>query len=297
MTHNKNKFRLALDTRVLVSDGAMGTMLQQKGLAAGECAEEWNISHTEVVRTIHKAYIDAGADIIETNSFGGNRSRLSLHGFGDKVVEFNSTAVQLARSICPSNKFIAGSVGPSGEFLEPMGSATYEKLYDIFSEQIIALISAGVDLIIIETMSDVTEVRAAATATRDINGDIPLILSMTFEKSPAGFYTMMGITPEQAVQMLEELKPDAIGSNCGNGAPEMLELMKVFRSLTSLPLLAQANAGKPILNGNEYSYSELPEERGEYARQLLELGVNIIGGCCGTTPEHISAIRSVIDKK
>jgi len=297
MPRDNNKFRLALDTRTLVCDGAMGTMLQQNGLIAGECSEEWNLSHANVVREIHAAYCEAGADIIETNTFGGNRARLNLHGLGSQVLEFNRRAVELARSVCQSNKFIAASIGPTGEFLEPMGTATYETLIDIFSEQISALLSAGVDLIIVETMSDVNEVRAAATATRKINSDVPLILSMTFEKSPAGFFTMMGITPEQAVRALEKLSPDAIGANCSSGAPEMIELMKIFRSLTSLPLIAQANAGKPVLKGNEYYYTETPAERGEYARKLLDINVGIIGGCCGTTPAHIQAIRAAVDTK
>jgi 5-methyltetrahydrofolate--homocysteine methyltransferase len=284
MNYEKNTFRKALNNSVLVSDGAMGTMLQQKGLAAGECAEEWNITRADIVRAIHSDYFNAGADIVETNTFGGNRARLSLHGLSDKVTELNREAVNLAQSVCPPHKFVAGT-------------ATYESLFDIFSEQVSALISAGADLIIIETMTDVTEVRAAANAVREIDSDIPLILSMTFEKSQGGFHTMMGTTPAQAVQELDQLKPDVIGSNCGEGAPEMIELMRVFRTLTSLPLLAQANAGNPELRGNEYFYNETPAERGEYAEHLLSLGVKIIGGCCGTTPEHIRAIRTAVDKK
>jgi 5-methyltetrahydrofolate--homocysteine methyltransferase len=222
---------------------------------------------------------------------------LTLHGFGNRVSEFNRAAVELARSSCPDKKFVAGSVGPSGEFLEPMGTTTYEMLYDIFHEQIGALISAGVDLIIIETMSDVTEVRAAATAARDINPNIPLVLSMTFERSPSGFFTMMGTSPDQTVRAFEQLHPDAVGANCGTGAPEMIELMKIFASLTSLPLLAQANAGKPVLKDNAYFYNETPQQRGQYASELVDIGVRIIGGCCGTTPAHISAIRSTVDEK
>jgi 5-methyltetrahydrofolate--homocysteine methyltransferase len=296
MHKNSQQFLEYLKERVVVADGATGTMLQFSGLPTDSCVEEWNLSHPEVVRQIHQAYYEAGADFVETNTFGGNRIRLRLHGMEDKVAEINQRAVEHVQSVCPSGKFVAGSVGPSGEYLEPVGTMTYDILYEVFLEQITALIETGVDLLCIETMTDITELKAALTAAQTIQKDIPIVASMTFEKSATGFHTMMGTLPEQAIKEIQNMNPVAIGSNCGHGAPEMIELMAEFKKYTSLPLVAQANAGIPVWEDGKHTFPETSAERGQYTEKLLDLGVRIIGGCCGTTPEHIRFIRSSVDK-
>jgi 5-methyltetrahydrofolate--homocysteine methyltransferase len=282
--------------RVLVSDGAMGTMLQQKGLPRGHCPEEWNISHSEEIAQIHREYYAAGADLVETNSFGGNRFRLDSHGFGDRVSEFNRAAAQLVRSVCTENKYVAGSVGPTGEFLEPVGTHTFKELQQIFSEQIQALVEGGVDLIIIETMADPQEASAAISAVKKIDDTLPVIATMTFEKTSGGIHTMMGTTPKMMVERLSEAGADVIGANCGMGMADMMAVITEIRSFSDLPVLTQANAGSPVWREGKNMYEESPQERAESVKKLLQLRPQIIGGCCGTTPDHIRAIRQVVDE-
>jgi 5-methyltetrahydrofolate--homocysteine methyltransferase len=284
-----------LKTRTLVSDGAMGTMLQKYGLVAGECPEEWNLSHPDVIQSIHQQYFTAGADLVETNTFGGNRFRLGFHGHADKVNEWNLRAAELACSVRPSEKFVAGSVGPTGEMLEPSGTATFKQLVDAFQEQIAALQAGGVDLFIIETMADLHEAQAALLAAKTIAPAIPVAVTMTFEKGSAGFRTLMGNSPADMIASLTAEGADLIGANCGFGMEEMIGIMTEFRSLCTVPLLAQANAGLPKWDGQKNIYTETPAQRGQAVLKLLVLNVNIIGGCCGTTPEHIQAIRRAVD--
>jgi 5-methyltetrahydrofolate--homocysteine methyltransferase len=291
-----NNFRALLNLKILVGDGAMGTMLHAAGLTTGHCPEEWNVTHSELVAEIQKAYITAGSDIIETNSFGGNKYRLGFHGYGDSVSLFNKKSAEVARSVCPDGKFVAGSVGPTGEFLEPMGELTREQLTDVFKEQIDALLTGGVDILIIETMSDIGEARAAIEAARLLSSDIPVLATMTYEKQATGYRTMMGVQPADMVTPLIDAGADVIGVNCGTGMKDMIEIVKDIRNNTQFPLLVQANAGLPVQVGNQTHYKESPLDRGQSVKQILQLGVNIIGGCCGTTPEHIKATRDAVDE-
>ncbi len=291
-----NLFLNKLKTSVLVCDGAMGTMLQKSGLPTGHCPEEWNVSNPEKVSQIHKQYYDAGADIVETNSFGGNKFRLDFQGHADDVYKFNKAAAELVRSVCPEGKFVAGSVGPTGEFIEPVGMRTFEELKEGFSLQIQALVDGGVDLIIIETMADIQESIAAIQAAESIDTELPVIATMTFEKSANGIHTMMGIKPRIMAEQLIEAGAKVIGANCGMGMEEMAEVISEIRQHTDFPILTQANAGNPVWDGKQNVYSESPEERAQAVRKLLELKPNIVGGCCGTTPEHIKAIRAVVDE-
>jgi 5-methyltetrahydrofolate--homocysteine methyltransferase len=284
-----------LKNRTLVSDGAMGTMLQKYGLLSGSCPEEWNLSHPDIIRSIHQQYFSAGADLVETNTFGGNRFRLGFHGHAGKVGEFNRQAAELACSVRPAGKFVAGSVGPTGELLEPLGTINFKQLVDIFQEQISALQAGGVDLIIIETMADLQEAQAALHAVKNIAPALPVAVTMTFEKSATGFRTMMGATPAHMISALTAEGADLIGANCGLGMEEMIGIMAEFRSLCRVPLIAQANAGLPKWDGQKNVYDETPAQRGRSALKLLELNINIIGGCCGTTPEHIQAVRKTVD--
>lgn len=283
--------------RVLVSDGAMGTQLMQRGLTKGACPEGWNDSNPQAIASIHKLYYEAGSDLVETNTFGGNRLRLDHYALGERTVELNRKAVEVARSVCPAGKFVAGSVGPTGAMMEPFGTMTEAQAFDVFSEQITALIDAGADLIIIETMMDLNEILSAVRAARQCSREIPLVATMTFEGSPAGYFTSMGVNPGSAFQQLSQHGADIIGANCGKGVDEMIAIMKAFRDVTDMPLLAQANAGIPEVDEGTLTYPETPEERGGAAETLISLGVNIIGGCCGTGPDHIRAIRKVVDSK
>jgi 5-methyltetrahydrofolate--homocysteine methyltransferase len=287
-------FREALQQRILVCDGAMGTMLQAAGMPGGHCSEEWNRSHPEVISGIHQAYLAAGADIIETNTFGGNRFRLGFHGFTKELAELNETAAQLARTVCPADKWVAGSVGPTGEFLEPSGSFTFDQFREAFLEQITALLLGGVDLIIVETMGDPQEGKAAIEAARSLDPNIPILSTMTFEKKPAGFRTMMGTQPAEMPAVYQEAGADVIGANCGSGMEEMISIVRILRENTDLPILAQANAGLPDTEEGRVIYRETPDDRAEAVERLLKTGVNIVGGCCGTTPAHIAATARII---
>jgi len=297
-----SNFLQRLKTEFLVSDGAMGTQLQERGLPTGYCPEEWNISHPEVVQAIHRDYYAAGSDFVETNTFGANRLRLRMHnlsavlkaGLENRVQEINKKAVELARAVCPSGHYVAGSVGPTGEFLEPIGTLTFDEMVDVFAEQIIGMVEGGVDIIVIETMMAVEEASAAVTAAKK-HTHLPVIATMTFELGKSGFKTMMGVTPEVAVKTLADVGADALGSNCGKGIDDMIGIIREMRQHTSLPLLAQANAGLPEWINGKAVYHETPEFIRPKVKQLLDSGANIVGGCCGTTPAHIKVIREEVD--
>ncbi len=290
----RENFSNLLKQRILVGDGAMGTMLQASGMPAGHCSEEWNISHPQVISDIHRKYLAAGADIIETNSFGGNRYRLGFHGFSDSVSLFNQKAAEIACSVCPTDKFVAGSVGPTGEFLQPVGTLTIEQMTAAFREQIEALCSAGVNLIIVETMSDIDEACAAIRGAKSVDPKIPVIATMTFEKKPTGYRTMMGFQPVDMIDKFRDAGAEVIGANCGTGMTDMIEIIKQLRENTDFPLMTQANAGLPETKGGQIQYKESPEDRGEAVRKILSAGVNIIGGCCGTNPAHIKATYQAV---
>ena len=289
-------FLKRIESGVVLFDGAMGTQIQIRGLPRGACLEEWNVSHPEVIQDIHRAYFEAGSDVVLTNSFGGNKFLLKKYGYGDRVREFNVAAVQLAREIRPEGRYVAGSVGPTGEFIEPCGNRTYEELRDCFCQQISALTEGNLDCICIETMSDLEETKAAIEAAKSVT-DVPLCATMSFDLGKKGFRTMMGVSPQEAAQTLSESGTDIIGCNCGSITVEdMAALVKEFREVTSLPILAQANAGVPRLIEGQTVH---PQKPGEYARgviPLIEAGVSLIGGCCGSTPEHIRAVADKIDE-
>lgn len=279
-----------INKKVLVSDGAWGTLLQAKGLKPGECPELWNITHREEILEIAGSYINAGSDIIETNSFGGSIIKLSQYGLSARVREINEAAAAISREAAGKNKFVAGSVGPTGKMLV-MGDVTEEELYKAFSEQSKALENGGADIIIIETMTAVDESAMAVRAAKD-NTNCTVILTMTFSKTPKGEYrTMMGASPEDMVKVAKAEGADIIGSNCGNGIADMIGIVKAIRSFDAkIPVMIQANAGMPELIDGKTVFRESPELMASYVDELVKAGSNIIGGCCGTTPEHIKEI-------
>lgn len=281
--------------QILLSDGAMGTELQKRGLPSGHCPEEYNISHPQIIQSVYKDYYDAGSDIVETNSFGGNRMRLAAHGMQDKVKEFCRRSAELAKEVCPQERFVAGSIGPTGGMMAPLGNLTAEKAYEIFAEQAEALAEGGADIIFVETMMAVEEAEAALRAAKEASG-LPVSVSMTFDKTEAGVRTSWGVDAAMAVERLSAAGADVIGANCGNGVEIVIEVIRQMRSLTPLPLLAQPNAGIPEIIDNQIVYKETPQSMSKKLREILDIGVNILGGCCGTTPKHIRMFRKLIDE-
>jgi len=283
--------------KILLSDGAWGTFLQAKGLQPGECPELWNITRKSDVLEVAESYLQAGSDIIETNSFGGSSIKLSQYGLGDRASELNEAAAAISREAAGKNKYVAGSIGPTGKMVL-MGDITEQELYDSFKEQAIALEKGGADIIIVETMSAIDEASMAVRAARE-NTKCTVIITMTFEGDSNGeFRTMMGVSPEEMVVSMKEAGAHIIGSNCGNGIADMIHIVKAIRKADAhIPVMIQANAGKPEYVDGKTIFRESPESMATYIPELIKAGANIIGGCCGTTPEHIREIGRMVQNK
>jgi len=278
--------------KILVSDGAWGTFLHAKGLKPGQCPELWNIEHPDEVFDIAKSYIDAGADMVETNSFGGSSFKLIHYGLADRTSELNQAAAAISRKAA-GDKFVLGSVGPTGKILM-MGEVTPEEVYESFKKQVVALEKGGADAIIIETFTDIDEARLAIRAAKE-NTTREVICTMTFEKTVDGEYrSMMGVSPTEMMQELVSEGVDIIGANCGNGIEGMIQIVKEIRLCNAvIPVLVHANAGMPIYDDGKTVFPETPIQTASYVKAIIDAGVNIIGGCCGTTPEHIRQIARV----
>ena len=275
---------------VMLSDGATGTYLQYNGLEPGGCPEEFNLSHPDIVRGMAKEYFEAGSDIVLTNSFGGNNFMLQKYGYGDRVEELNRLAAEHAVINRPKGRFVLGSVGPTGEFVAPLGTVSAEAMLESFAEQIAGLVSGGVDGVNIETMTALEEAKLAISAARK-HSNLTVMTTMTFDKGPRGLFTMMGVTPERAVKELLDAGSHVVGSNCGNGIEVMIEVARQMRQATDAPILIHSNAGIPIIRKGQIVYPETPEFMADRFLELADLGINLLGGCCGTTPEHIKAIN------
>ncbi|MCE2405532.1 MAG: homocysteine S-methyltransferase family protein [Dehalococcoidia bacterium] len=274
---------------VLISDGATGTYLQARGLEPGGCPEELNAGRPGLVRGMAADYFEAGSDMVLTNSFGGNRFMLEKYGYGDRVAEFNRLAAEHARSAAPPGGYVVGSVGPSGEFLEPLGEVTQGEMLEAFVEQVTALEAGGADAVVVETMTALEEAALAVRAVKE-NTNLTAIATMVFDKGPRGFFTMMGVTPARAAVELRAAGADVVGSNCGNGIEGMLAVAGEMRRATDGYMLIHSNAGLPELRNGEVVYPEGPDWMAERFQALVEAGVSIVGGCCGTTPDHIRAL-------
>ena len=279
----------------LCGDGAWGTQLMAHGLKPGDSFEEINLSKPEVLAEIAAHYVEAGAELITTNTFGASPLNLATHGLAEKTEEINRAAVRAIRTEVEGRALISASVGPTGKILTPYGDTDPAVMADGFSRQVGALIEAGADLICIETMMDLEEARLAVAAARSRSVTIPLVATMTFNATPRGFFTTMGNTVEQACSVLVDSGADLVGSNCGNGVETMVELAREFAARTRVPIVIQSNAGLPENRGGELHYPESPEFMAERVDALVDLGVAVIGGCCGTGPDHIRAIRAAID--
>jgi len=281
----------------IIADGAMGTMLQQAGLKPGDLPTLWNVEHADRVRALHGAYLSAGAQILLTNTFSGNRFCLAKHGLASRIEELNVAGAQILRAEIEAQKkqgeaLVAGDIGPSGELISPLGKLLFAEAVDGFAEQARALIKGGADVIWIETMADLEEVRAAVEGTRKASADIPIITTLTFDTRGR---TMMGVKPETAASALMEWGVAAFGGNCGNGPDEMLAVIqKMHAAAPKAILVAKSNAGTPEFVNGATVYRASPETMAEAARQLRAAGACIIGGCCGTMPEHIAAMAKAV---
>ena len=302
-----------LRERIVILDGAMGTMIQQRKLGEtdfrGDRFKDWkgkdlkgnndllNITQPAIIEHIHREYLEAGADIIETNTFGGSRSKLTAYHAGERVAELNLAGARLATAVrdeVAPGKLVAGDIGPSGRMMPPMGDATADELRDVFAEQAEALVAGGVDLISMTTFFDLDEARAAVLGARAMAGSLPVLISMAFKPSPRGYRTMMGVTPAQAARALLDAGADVGGANCEITADEMPALVAEFRAATDVPLAIQPNAGQPRLEAGHTVYDETPERFAALMPAIVAAGANIVGGCCGTTPQYIVALVAAL---
>jgi 5-methyltetrahydrofolate--homocysteine methyltransferase len=288
-------FELLASGNTLIGDGAMGTMLQQVGLTDGGAPELWNVDHPEKIEDILAGYANAGANFLTTNTFGGTKPRLQMHGLEDRVFELNKAASEIAKKVASnfSDVFVMGDVGPSGELMDPMGTLTIDSAKELFSEQVKALLAGGADGILIETMSDLSEVNAAVLAVQEIDSEIPIIVMLSFDTN---LRTMMGVKPAQAISEISKMGVKIIGANCGRGTDEIKVIAKELADnrIDGIYLITQSNAGLPKLVGDEFIYDGTPEEMAKYALEMKGFGINIIGACCGSTPEHIAEIRKAV---
>ena len=276
---------------ILISDGAMGTFLQAKGLKPGESPEHWCLTNPEAVKSIAEAYIAAGSDIIETDSFGGTSFKQKEYGLESKVVEMNKAAAGIAKEAMGDNGYVAASVGPTGQIAyDEGGNATEEDLYNAFKEQVVALAEGGADALCIETMMSVIEATTAVKAAKE-NTKLPVICTFTYELGARGYRTMMGADPASAAKAAVEAGADIVGANCGNGIANMIEITREIRAaLPDTPILIQSNAGVPVFEDGKTVFKDTPEDMAAKVKELIAAGANIIGGCCGTSPAHIAAM-------
>lgn len=276
---------------LIIGDGAIGTMLQARGLPAGTMPEAWTETHPEDVLAVHTAYLEAGADYLTTNTFGATRIRLGEGGLGDKVAEYNQRAVELVRQAAGDRTWVGGSVGPTGKLMQPLGDLSLAEAEDVYAEQIEALIAAGVDLIVVETHHDIEEAGAAVRMALQL-GSVPVFCSFAF--NPRG-RTMMGLKAGDAAARMEALGVSAVGANCGDGPDAVAIAIEQMRAATDLPLLARSNAGIPQLGRDAETLWDIDADAmAEHARRFHALGARIIGGCCGTGPAHIAAIKAAL---
>jgi 5-methyltetrahydrofolate--homocysteine methyltransferase len=276
---------------VLVADGATGTMLQAAGLSEGTAPESWNLTHPEKILDLHRAYLEAGAQIILTNSFGGSRFRLGKKGLQDKVHEVNRAAAALAKEAAGQEAFVAGSMGPTGELMKPLGTLSYVVALEAFAEQAEALAEGGVDTILVETMSDLNEAKAAIVGAQRAT-DLPILCTLSFDTQR---HTMMGVSPRRAAKEMWPLGLVAIGGNCGKTLDDMEEVLRQMgKAVPEATLMAKPNAGLPRLVDGQAVYDVTPQVMAEYALRYAELGAKIVGGCCGSTPAHIKAMAAAL---
>ena len=276
---------------ILCGDGAWGTELMARGLRPGDSPEALNLSNPEALAEVARLYVDAGADLITSNTFGGSPLKLEAYSLDGEAEKINAAAIEVLKPVVTGEAYISASIGPPGKLLTPYGDTEPERIAGSFSRQIGAVIEAGADIVCVETMIDLTEAQLAVIAARTISSEIPIIATMT----QRGYFTTMGVPIERACEGLVEAGADIVGSNCGNGIDRMLEIASEFVNRSPVPVIIQSNAGVPEIRGGEVVYPESPDFMAARVPQLIDLGVAIIGGCCGTGPDHVRALRTAID--
>ena len=279
--------------KTVVFDGAMGTMLLAAGLASGGIPEMWNIQRPEVVESVHRQYYEAGVDVVHTNTFGGTDIKLHQKGLSDQMETINAEAVKLAKRVCPENGFVAGDLGPTGKMLKPLGDDSMDELIETFYRQASVLLEGGADLISIETMFSLDEAVAAVKGAKKA-GASEVVAAMTYNKTPNGFYTIMGEGVEQCVSAFEKEDVDAIGSNCNLGSKDMIDLAKAMRQRTQKPILLQPNAGKPVQREGVTIYEQTADSFAADIKIIVQAGANMVGGCCGTNAEFMQAVVNIL---
>ena len=281
--------------KVFLLDGATGTYLQNHGLEPGGCPELMNKENSDVISSMADIYFKNGSDIVLTNSFGGTKYRLKHYGLENEVYELNKLSAMLAKEKAEkySEKFVFGSIGPTGEFLEPLGSVSEADMYDAFANQMSGLFDGGVDGFLIETQIATEETKLAIKVAKE-NFNVLILASAVYDKGPKGYFTMFGLTPKESLEIFFESGAHVVGTNCGNGSENMVEIAKQLRSFTDNPLLVQANAGIPKIKKQDIIYPESPEFMQEKYKDLIENKINFIGGCCGTNSEHIRFFLELI---
>lgn len=285
-------FRLRIASGTLVGDGAWGTMLLERGLPSGAPPERWTRERPEIIVEIARAYLDAGAELITTNTFGASPLRLAQHHLEDRFEELNRRAVELVREAVGERAFVSASIGPTGRLLAPLGDAAPDEVAAGFERQAFLLAKAGADVVCIETMTDLQEALLAVRAVRSVSPEIPIVATMTFEATPRGAFTVMGVSVPSAAGELAAAGADVVGANCGGGVDEMIIVAEAFAASTALPIAIRPNAGLPALREGRLVYPTTPRAFAEALAPLAARGVRILGGCCGTTPDHIRALRA-----
>lgn len=289
-----NRLTTLLAGRPAIADGGYGWLLQERGLPMGECAESWNLTNPDAVAALHEEYAVAGARLLTTNTFGATEPRLAQHGLAGHAEEVNRAAAALCATVARRHDaLVAGDIGPTGELLEPLGALTPEAARELFAEQVRGLRDGGADLLLVETMSDLEEARAAVAAARAEAPELPLVVTLSFDTN---LRTMMGVTPAAAVAALAADGVDAVGANCGRGPDEMRTIAEqlVAARPDGVLLVAQSNAGLPELDGDRFVYTVGPEAMADHARELRDLGIDVVGACCGSSPAHLRAMAAAL---
>jgi len=281
------------DTAIVTLDGAWGTELNRRGLPVDLLPEAWNLDQPGKVAEVPRAYAQAGAKIVLTNTFGGSCFKLKKSGLDTKIAEINSAGARISREAVGTGALVFGSIGPSGEFLAPLGLITEKEMTAAFRTQAQNLVAGGVDGIVVETMTAGEEALCALNAAKAVAPDMPVAVTMTFDKGLQGYATMMGVSPRQAAEELSHAGADIIGTNCGNGIENMIEIVSELKAYTTKPIWARPNAGLPQLVDGKTIFPQSPEEMAAQIPALISAGAQLIGGCCGTTPDHIRAIAAV----
>jgi 5-methyltetrahydrofolate--homocysteine methyltransferase len=282
-------------TRTVLLDGAMGTEVMARGLPQGTAPESWNVERPDVIKEIHGEYFAAGADVVSTNSFGGSALKLAGHGLGGRTYELNLAAARLAREIAPSGRYVAGSMGPTGKFLKPQGEFTEADFATSYAEQARGLADGGVDVLLVETQYDLREALAAVRGVRSVSS-LPVFVTMTFNSFPRGYFTLMGDTVARSAAALEKEGVGAVGANCSLNIEQMIGCVRALRDTTALPIIAQANAGQPVIGQDgRVSYSQSLEDYVRFVPEIVRAGANLVGGCCGTNPSFIRAMARLFN--